>query len=182
MLPLKYLRVCLPSWFTARDIILLCSNAMMKSTICFNLCARDARTTNWWHRTVLYLFALGARQLYWHKMDIWHVFSNAIANLSIYTVAENQQRVYTYVTLQNLSYMFRHMKRKNDLSYWIAWIMKIKSGILQLLHLDQTYSMLAGKNVKILYEYFKLMDVHDDNSLNGRLFEELLILCSTVKL
>lgn len=60
--------------------------------------------------------------------------------------------------------------------------MKIKSGILQLLHLDQTYSMLAGKNVKILYEYFKLMDVHDDNSLNGRLFEELLILCSTVSL
>lgn len=46
--------------------------------------------------------------------------------------------------------------------------MKIKSGILQYLHLDQTYSMLAGKNVKILYEYFKLLDVHEENSLNGR--------------
>lgn len=45
--------------------------------------------------------------------------------------------------------------------------MKIKSGVLQMLHLDQTYSMLAGKNVKILYEYFKLLDVHEENSLNG---------------
>ncbi|XP_072027578.1 EF-hand calcium-binding domain-containing protein 9-like [Amphiura filiformis] len=44
--------------------------------------------------------------------------------------------------------------------------MKIKSGLMQYLHLDKTYSMLTGKNVKLLMEFFKLLDVHMETSLN----------------
>ena len=46
--------------------------------------------------------------------------------------------------------------------------MKIKQGILHFLHLDKTYSMLSGKNVFILQEYFKLLDVHNEESINGK--------------
>ncbi|XP_071946780.1 EF-hand calcium-binding domain-containing protein 9-like [Antedon mediterranea] len=44
--------------------------------------------------------------------------------------------------------------------------MKIKSSILQYLHLDKTYCFLTAKNVKIVLEYFKLLDVHDQMAIN----------------
>ncbi|XP_038065472.1 EF-hand calcium-binding domain-containing protein 9-like [Patiria miniata] len=52
--------------------------------------------------------------------------------------------------------------------------MKIKTGILQCMHLDKTYSMLSGKNVYILLEYFKLLDVHGEMSLNDIQFYNFL--------
>lgn len=44
--------------------------------------------------------------------------------------------------------------------------MRVKPCILQHLHLDKTYSMLTGKNVRTLMEYFDLIDVHQDGSIN----------------
>ncbi|XP_071792852.1 EF-hand calcium-binding domain-containing protein 9-like [Asterias amurensis] len=52
--------------------------------------------------------------------------------------------------------------------------MKIKQGILHFLHLDKTYSMLSGKNVFILQEYFKLLDVHNEESINDIQFYQFL--------
>ncbi|XP_003728906.1 EF-hand calcium-binding domain-containing protein 9-like [Strongylocentrotus purpuratus] len=44
--------------------------------------------------------------------------------------------------------------------------MRVKPCILQHLHLDKTYGMLTGKNVRTLMEYFDLIDVHQDGSIN----------------
>ncbi|XP_072177442.1 EF-hand calcium-binding domain-containing protein 9-like [Diadema setosum] len=52
--------------------------------------------------------------------------------------------------------------------------MKIKPCILQHLHLDKTYSMLTGKNVKTLKEYFDLIDVHEEKSINDIQFYQVL--------
>ena len=45
--------------------------------------------------------------------------------------------------------------------------MKITSKILQHIHLDKTYSLLSGKNVLVLLELFRLLDIHDKMQLNG---------------
>ncbi|XP_071500989.1 EF-hand calcium-binding domain-containing protein 9-like [Diadema antillarum] len=52
--------------------------------------------------------------------------------------------------------------------------MKIKPCVLQHLHLDKTYSMLTGKNVKTLKEYFDLIDVHEEKSINDIQFYQVL--------
>ncbi|XP_070541074.1 EF-hand calcium-binding domain-containing protein 9-like [Ptychodera flava] len=44
--------------------------------------------------------------------------------------------------------------------------MKVKSSILKFLHLDKSYSLLTSKNVKLVLEFFKLLDVHDEDALN----------------
>ena len=38
---------------------------------------------------------------------------------------------------------------------------------MQHIHLDKTYSLLSGKNVLILLELFKLLDIHEKMELNG---------------
>jgi len=56
-------------------------------------------------------------------------------------------------------------------SYVIEVItMKIKKGASKLIHyfhLDVKYCLLTGKMVKILYEFFQLLDIHNCNALNG---------------
>ena len=47
--------------------------------------------------------------------------------------------------------------------------MKISSRLLQYIHLDKTYSLLSGKNVRLLLEMFKMLDIHDKMELNGKL-------------
>ncbi len=59
-------------------------------------------------------------------------------------------------------------------SYFFAWIscqsniMKIRSRFLQNFHLDRTYSLLTGKCVRVLLEYFRLLDLHGTMTLNGK--------------
>ena len=48
--------------------------------------------------------------------------------------------------------------------------MRIKPGILDHLHLDKTYSLLSGVQVRLLYEVFQLLDIHESGDLNGKLF------------
>lgn len=44
--------------------------------------------------------------------------------------------------------------------------MKVKSRLLQYMHLNRTHSLLTGRNVRIIFDLFSLIDVHDDLSLN----------------
>ncbi|XP_013394434.1 EF-hand calcium-binding domain-containing protein 9-like [Lingula anatina] len=44
--------------------------------------------------------------------------------------------------------------------------MKVRSHVLQHLHLDKSYSLLTGRNVKIILEIFKLLDIHGKMCLN----------------
>jgi len=49
--------------------------------------------------------------------------------------------------------------------------MKIKKGLSKLIHyfhLDVKYCLLTGKMVKILYEFFRLLDIHNCNAFNGK--------------
>ncbi len=46
--------------------------------------------------------------------------------------------------------------------------MKIKSRFLQYFHLDPAQSLLDARSVKIIHEWFKLLDIHDTNALNGK--------------
>ncbi|XP_077992178.1 EF-hand calcium-binding domain-containing protein 9-like [Glandiceps talaboti] len=44
--------------------------------------------------------------------------------------------------------------------------MKVRSPILRLIHLDKTYSLLTCKNVNVILQLFKLLDVHDEDAIN----------------
>jgi len=44
--------------------------------------------------------------------------------------------------------------------------MKVESKLLQYVHLDKNYSLLSGRNLKVIYDFFTLLDVHGDNALN----------------
>lgn len=44
--------------------------------------------------------------------------------------------------------------------------MKITSPLLDILHLHRTYCLLPGRNVSLLYEFFKLLDIHNETALN----------------
>ncbi|XP_044182048.1 EF-hand calcium-binding domain-containing protein 9-like [Acropora millepora] len=44
--------------------------------------------------------------------------------------------------------------------------MKIRSQILKYMHLDRTYCLLTGRNVRIILVLFRLIDVHDEMALN----------------
>ena len=45
--------------------------------------------------------------------------------------------------------------------------MKVHSYLLQHIHLNPTYSLLSAKNVVILHEIFKILDLHEKGLLNG---------------
>ncbi|XP_002730510.2 EF-hand calcium-binding domain-containing protein 9-like, partial [Saccoglossus kowalevskii] len=44
--------------------------------------------------------------------------------------------------------------------------MKVRSSFLKYLHLHKSYSLLTCKNVALVLEYFKLLDIHDENAIN----------------
>ena len=44
--------------------------------------------------------------------------------------------------------------------------MKVNSSFLDNMHLQKIYCLLPARNVKLLYEFFKLLDVHDTECLN----------------
>ena len=44
--------------------------------------------------------------------------------------------------------------------------MKVKSKILNFMHLDREYSLLSGRNACIVYTYFSLLDIHRTGALN----------------
>ena len=44
--------------------------------------------------------------------------------------------------------------------------MRVTSRLFQNMHLNRTYSLLTGRNVKVIYDLFSLIDVHNDESLN----------------
>ena len=46
--------------------------------------------------------------------------------------------------------------------------MKIKSKILQYLHLDPSHSLLDARTVRILKEWFDILDIHKKSGLNGK--------------
>ncbi|XP_045407132.1 EF-hand calcium-binding domain-containing protein 9 [Lemur catta] len=53
--------------------------------------------------------------------------------------------------------------------------MKLKTGsFLWYLYLDKVYCLLSVRNVKVLVEYFHLLDVHGKNTLNDVLFYHFL--------
>ncbi|XP_006751509.2 EF-hand calcium-binding domain-containing protein 9, partial [Leptonychotes weddellii] len=53
--------------------------------------------------------------------------------------------------------------------------MKLKQGsFLWYLYLDKLYCLLSVRNVKALLEYFHLLDVHHNNTLNDVLFYHFL--------
>uniref|UniRef100_A0A667HJK8 EF-hand calcium binding domain 9 n=1 Tax=Lynx canadensis TaxID=61383 RepID=A0A667HJK8_LYNCA len=53
--------------------------------------------------------------------------------------------------------------------------MKLKQGsFLWYLYLDKLYCLLSVRNVKVLVEYFHLLDVHHNNTLNDVLFYHFL--------
>ncbi|XP_075852403.1 EF-hand calcium-binding domain-containing protein 9 [Microcebus murinus] len=53
--------------------------------------------------------------------------------------------------------------------------MKLKTGsFLWYLYLDKVYCLLSVRNVKVLVEYFHLLDVHGRNTLNDVLFFHFL--------
>ncbi|XP_036098036.1 EF-hand calcium-binding domain-containing protein 9 [Molossus molossus] len=53
--------------------------------------------------------------------------------------------------------------------------MKLKKGsFLWYLYLDKLYCLLSVRNVKALLEYFKLLDVHHNSTLNDVLFYHFL--------
>ena len=45
--------------------------------------------------------------------------------------------------------------------------MKIKSEILEFIHLDKGYCLLSGKNVQIIFEIFQMLDIHHTQNING---------------
>jgi len=45
-----------------------------------------------------------------------------------------------------------------------------KSNMMHYFHLDKKYSLLTSKMLKVIHQFFKLLDVHDDNSLNDLQF------------
>ena len=45
--------------------------------------------------------------------------------------------------------------------------MKIKSNVLNVLHLDPSYSLLSVRNVALLLELFKALDVREEMALDG---------------
>nr|KAF6479783.1 EF-hand calcium binding domain 9 [Molossus molossus] len=54
--------------------------------------------------------------------------------------------------------------------------MKLKKGsFLWYLYLDKLYCLLSVRNVKALLEYFKLLDVHHNSTLNGRQFPKCFL-------
>lgn len=52
--------------------------------------------------------------------------------------------------------------------------MKVTSPLLDALHLQKTYCLLPGRNVKLLYEFFKLLDIHNEHALNDVQFQMLM--------
>ena len=44
--------------------------------------------------------------------------------------------------------------------------MKVTSNLLKHIHLDKTYSLLSGRNVKVIYDLFRMLDVHEEECLN----------------
>ena len=52
--------------------------------------------------------------------------------------------------------------------------MKVTSPLLDKLHLQKTYCLLPGRNVKLVYEFFKLLDIHNQSSLNDVQFLTLV--------
>ena len=52
--------------------------------------------------------------------------------------------------------------------------MRVTSRLPQNMHLNRTYSLLTGRNVKVLYDLFCLIDVHNDQSLNDVQFYAFL--------
>lgn len=54
--------------------------------------------------------------------------------------------------------------------------MKLKQGsFLWYLYLDKLYCLLSVRNVRVLVEYFHLLDVHHNNTLNGQCFQPRLL-------
>jgi len=43
-----------------------------------------------------------------------------------------------------------------------------QSNILQYFYLDKRSSLLTGRMLKVVYEFFRLLDVHNSEALNGR--------------
>ena len=52
--------------------------------------------------------------------------------------------------------------------------MKIKSEVLRYIHLDKNYSLLSGKSVRVMYEYFNLLEIHQGQGLNDVQFYHFL--------
>lgn len=46
--------------------------------------------------------------------------------------------------------------------------MKVQGELLKYFHLNKSH-LLTAKNLKILLEYFKILDIHQTLSLNGNL-------------
>lgn len=45
--------------------------------------------------------------------------------------------------------------------------MKVHSKFLSYLHLDESYSLLSGRNVNMVLEFFKMLDVRGEMALDG---------------
>lgn len=52
--------------------------------------------------------------------------------------------------------------------------MKIKSTVLNYLHLDRSFSLLTVKNTHLLLEYFRFLDVHHKEKLNDIQFYQFM--------
>ncbi|XP_002120022.2 EF-hand calcium-binding domain-containing protein 9-like [Ciona intestinalis] len=52
--------------------------------------------------------------------------------------------------------------------------MKVRSNLLEYLHLDRSFSLLTVKNTRLVLEYFNFLDVHKKGKLNDIQFYQFL--------
>ncbi len=45
--------------------------------------------------------------------------------------------------------------------------MKVHSCFLDYIHLDQSYSLLSGRDVSVLLEFFKALDIRGEMAIDG---------------
>ena len=44
--------------------------------------------------------------------------------------------------------------------------MRVNNELLRNLHLDKQYSLLTGRNVKVIHDFFVMLDIHEELALN----------------
>jgi hypothetical protein len=49
--------------------------------------------------------------------------------------------------------------------------MKVKSKFLQLFHLNEKYCLLSAREVALILEFFKALDIYNERAIDGEMNE-----------
>lgn len=91
---------------------------------------------------------------------------------TIYSIFDHKSLQYTAFKVNGQTYAYKTIAfeniniRMNSNFVTRNKTMKVTSNLLQYLHLDKTYSLLTGRNVKVIYDLFMLLDIHGEEALN----------------